>query len=718
MSDKNLVAQIGQIATKGKHKERFLFVGTIEPKDSLDRFFYLIEIDSPWVDGEKIKNAIVNTFGDSWSNSQRDKLEIFESSIKKINAKLGEISQNGEHEWIGKLNAIVGISSGEELIFSQTGKISGYLFRGNKISHITEKPVETDEIHPLKTFVSIINGNVAKGDKVIIANSILYSHLSLDRLRQLFSLLDYRETIAEISKILRRIKVKDVNLISFDIVDSEEVVVNAENGDKPNIIVLDDLPDSKVAHYSKAFIRGGSKGAKAVGRGAKKIAEFWSKSVAPKISEKAKTVGSKAKIISSSGFKPVTEKFDSVPRVNYFNRKTGGNSNFIENTKRFFANLALWSKQLIKPENRKYLYIGLIVILLGIGFIKIQMNSSKGTNLKSDTQSVNSLDSARSLYAKALDDLGLKREGGKEKLIQARDEAKKAMESVAIKDEARNLLAQIQAKLDELNIATRIAVNKEASYSLSGNSPTIYAVGADIYSFDTDGKISKYDTRKKTLNTVTSISESSGKIKAISYSDSQNTFFMLTDKSIIVQFDVASSGVSEKPVTDEGGVWENSVSLASFTTNLYLLDSEVGGIWKHTKTDNGFSKGSAYVPKQPIPLKSSVDIAIDGDVYVLKTDGTVIKIKKSVEDTAFAIAAAPSPDTAIKSPTKLYTSADSSSIFIFDKEANRVLEFAKTGVYKRQFVADSELPLSGFSVNSKLKKIWLLSGTKVFELDL
>ncbi|MCL5795201.1 MAG: hypothetical protein M1338_02490, partial [Patescibacteria group bacterium] len=61
MSDKNLVARIGQIATKGKHKERFLFVGTIEPAESQDRFFYLIEIDTPWVDGEKIKNAIVGT---------------------------------------------------------------------------------------------------------------------------------------------------------------------------------------------------------------------------------------------------------------------------------------------------------------------------------------------------------------------------------------------------------------------------------------------------------------------------------------------------------------------------------------------------------------------------------------------------------------------------------------------------------------------------------
>ena len=89
-----------------------------------------------------------------------------------------------------------------------------------------------------------------------------------------------------------------------------------------------------------------------------------------------------------------------------------------------------------------------------------------------------------------------------------------------------------------------------------------------------------------------------------------------------------------------------------------------------------------------------------------------------VEDTSFSIASAPTPDIKIQTAEKIYTSADSNSMFIFDKGANRIVEFAKTGAYKRQFVADSSIPISGFSVNSKLKKIWLASETKVFELDL
>jgi len=67
---------------------------------------------------------------------------------------------------------------------------------------------------------------------------------------------------------------------------------------------------------------------------------------------------------------------------------------------------------------------------------------------------------------------------------------------------------------------------------------------------------------------------------------------------------------------------------------------------------------------------------------------------------------------------KCDVSVDSNSIYILDKGANRVLEFSKTGAYKKQYVADSEVAITDFAVNAKIKKFWLLAGTKVFELDI
>lgn len=714
MSAKDLVARIGQVATKGKHKDRFLYVGTIEPKDALEKFFYLIEIDSPWVDGEKIKNAIINTIGENYQpGADKDKNNAFEEIIKKINLQLGDLSQAGEHEWIGKLNAIVGLSSGEELIFSQTGNISGYLFRGNKISHITEKPVETEEIHPLKTFVSVINGSIADNDKVVIGNNQLYSHLSLDRLRQIFSAFKYKDAIAEIVRVLRRVKIKDVNLIVFDFLSVDEA--SAEIDEKPEITLLDDIPDSHFVHYSKLFFRGVGRGAKATGRGVKKAGQFWAKSIQPKISSGAKNLSHRTKNISRGAFVTASKKISAGPKINYFGRTV---SRHESTAGTFWQNLVAWYKKLLQPENRKYLYIGLIVIFLAIGLIKITINNQKNTNLKSQGDALAALDSARSTYAKALDDLGNKKTGAKDELIQAREFARKATSDKAIHDEAINLLNQIQVKLDELNNATRISADKEPDFSLAGNNLKIIAVGASIYSFDADGKINNFDTRNKNITPVVSLGSSDGKVKDLTFSDNYNSIYIYTDASKVKQLNLSTNALTDALVTDTSGKWENSVAISLFSTNLYLLDADAGQIWKHTASDSGYSKGSAYIPKPTVSIKGAVDLAIDGDVYILQADGSTVRVKKSVVDSAFNLNAPPTPDNKIAGPEKIYAGTDSSLIYILDKTANRVLQFSKTGAYQKQFVLDSSLPLTDFALNGKLKKLWLLSENKIFEINL
>lgn len=711
MSDKNLVARIGQIATKGKHKERFLFVGTIEPANCQDRFFYLIEIDSPWVDGEKIKNAIVGTLGEDWPGGA-DKTEDFENLIKKINAALGQVSQTGEHEWVGKLNAIIGLVSAGELIFSQTGRISGYLFRGNKISHITEKPLENEDAHPLKTFVSIIDGSVAASDKVIIANTEFYSHLSLDRLRQIFATFSYKDAIAEISKNLRRSKIRDVNLMVFDLLNEED---QAPSDEKPDIIFLDDIPDSVPLHYTKSFFKGLGRGAKATGRGAKKFAEFWARQIQPKISASAKNVGSRIKDSSDKTLQPVSERFGNVPKVNYFNKKTTKGSGVLSGLMYFFANLALWSKALVKPANRKYLYITILILLLGIGFIKIQINSKRNQSISSSNQNLASLDSARNLYSKALDDLGLKKPAGKDELIAARDEAAKATSTPAIADEAKNLLAQIQTKLDSLNLATRITPGAKPTFSFSENPTLTCAIGANLYSISADGKISQYNTRTKTADSFGQVSGNFGKVIDTVYNDDDNSLLMLTDKPTVAKLDIGAKSIAEVVLATDAS-WEKSVAIAAYSSNIYLLDGDAGQIWKHTLSSGSYSKGVSYVTKQPISLKGSTDIAVDGNVWVLKSDGTLVKIAKSVEDTNFALTGIPTPDAKISSSNNFFNDQSSNSIYIVDKTLNRVLQFTKTGAYQKQFVLDG-MNLTTFAVNEKLKKLWLISDTKVFELD-
>jgi len=710
MLDTNLVARIGVIATKGKHKEGFLFVGATEPNDNLGRFFYLIEIDSPWVDGEKIKKTILNSF-QKFPLSDR-KTSNFESIIKEINFALGEISQAGEHEWIGKLNAIIGIISGNQLIFTQTGRISGYLFRGNKISHITEKPLENDDLHPLKTFVSIIDGNISPSDKIVIANSKFYSHTPIDQLRQTLATVDYKNAIADICKKLRRSKIRDVNSLIFEISDNNP---DDSTNELPEIVILDEIPDSPAVVYFKLFKKGAVIFGKSIFRGAKSLIILWNKSIQPKINS---FLNSKSKNRPSSvnHFRDSSTKNSDSLKINYFNKKTKTQKSAVEVATKISSKISQFTKKMIRTENRKYLYIIALIFLLSIGFIKIQINNKNNQNVNNANQNLSDLSSARTLYSEALDDLGLGRANGKEKLIFAFDLAKNATSNPSIADESKNLLAQIQSKLDELNLATRINQNSKPTFSFSSNLTVSFVVGANIFSISDDGKITKYDTRAKTLENFGQIEEKFGKVVDAVYADNNDTLFILTQKPTVLKLDIDSKSISE-PLLSTDASWEKSKAIAYYSSNIYLLGENDSKIWKHALTSETYSKGVSYVSKQPISLENAIDLAIDGNVFALKSDGVLVKISKSIEDSSFSLSGIPTPNSQISSPEKVFTDQSSNSIYVLDKSTNRVLQFAKTGNYQKQYVLDN-LPLTTFTVNEKLKKLWLISESKVFELDI
>ena len=463
--------------------------------------------------------------------------------------------------------------------------------------------------------------------------------------------------------------------------------------------------------YSKSLFKGLSAGAKASAKGAGRAAEFWSKSIEPKISSGLKSAGEKTRNFSSSKFKPAAEKFDKTPRVNYFNRGSKKTSDFMH----FFNNLLFWSKNLFKPENRKFLYITIIVLLLGFGFIKIQYNKNNNQGVISANESLASLDEAKSLFAKAIDDIGLKRSGGKEKLIAALASAQKASASPALTDEANNLSNQIKVKLDEINTAKRI-YGTDSVFSLQSAPLFVYASGANVISVSFDGAISSYNSRSKTVENIVSVSADFGKLVDVSYRDSDESLIALTDAPRVLKVDLANKTVSEVKLA-EGEFWEVGNSLATYSTNIYILDKNSGQIWKHSKADDAYGKGTAVISKMPDNLKSGIDINIDGNIYLLKSDGTAARISKGTADSAFKLAATPTPDDKILDPKSIFLNSETNSLYIFDKKANRVVQYSKLGVYQKQFVLDG-LELTNFAVNEKLKKLWLISETKVFEIDL
>ncbi|MBP7600012.1 MAG: hypothetical protein KA750_01600 [Thermoflexales bacterium] len=117
--------------------------------------------------------------------------------------------------------------------------------------------------------------------------------------------------------------------------------------------------------------------------------------------------------------------------------------------------------------------------------------------------------------------------------------------------------------------------------------------------------------------------------------------------------------------------------------NLYALDAGVGQIWRFTRQSDGAFAGSSYFRQPYGPLTTTIDIAVDGAVYVLQRNGTVLKYLTSAPAT-FAV----SPPEPIGRSVAIALSAQEQqrgSVFLADVDNGAIWQLGKNGEFQRQY---------------------------------
>ena len=133
--------------------------------------------------------------------------------------------------------------------------------------------------------------------------------------------------------------------------------------------------------------------------------------------------------------------------------------------------------------------------------------------------------------------------------------------------------------------------------------------------------------------------------------------------------------------------WKKPVAFSHYGNNLYVLDPGANKIFKYQATAGGFEVAPySYVdPREGIDLSQAVSLAIDGDVYVLLADGTVIRLRGGRKE-SFTINGL--EGEAFK-PTRILTSAGTESLYLVDASNRRIMEIdkrkANSGTFVRQF---------------------------------
>lgn len=737
----NYEIQFAKVTNSGKLQDRFLSCQHSKSKDltksPMGEIFSLVEILSPWFNSAQIGQMIINDFSESYfGGGSTSDLQNFENGLKKINENLAQITQNGETEWIGNLNGILMAIVDDNLILSPSGRAEACLFRDGKINHLTYGLTNQAEVHPLKTFSNVISGQLKTHDKILVANKNLFSHISLESLRQIITLNNPANASGQITKLLRKMKVKNVNLIIMNLIDKNEVA-NQSLENLENVFYLDKSAESFIGRlrslgeflsgvgkiFGSLFKTLGRFLAKIFGKKGKKSSDHALKITSDKMPKAADKFQQEFMTKDSRDdelLKDEEIKYSPELYVHYYKERKARKENKLAQILGILLNkihnFGSWLLVLYRnPRKRKFLYIvAAIILILVIGLV-VATKSKKGNVGSLKAQKI--LDEAILLQKEAKGLLaGGNPEKAKEKYTLSIEKAQSIREQPLVAKDAEAVIVTNLQELDKLTSTTRfsrlepiVTIPETAKGIFFAQGQAIIITENDIYKTSIlGGKPEKVSTFPKNKGSF------------ISGAALGNLLYFYTNSQNLFEFDPSSDKLETVKIAAEGR-WETANALAGYVGTLYLLDGVRGQIYKHSSDGDVFRSGEEY-SSNAAKLKESVSLAIDGTVYVLKNSGEVLKFQRSkLQD--FILKNIPTPQNKITSPRKIYTDADTPSLYILDSlstspESNpRILEFDKEGVFIRQYaLPESFQKISDFIVLAKSKKIWILNDNSLYEI--
>lgn len=678
MGQNNLDISFGRIATSDKLPDRLLTSGKISSVTGGRRLscFYLIEISSPFFANSHAADIIKYILEKNYSNGSNEDSPVyhFEHTLKKINTSLADLAKTGETDWVGALSAVIVEITGNEILISQTGDASVFLFRKLRISHLTEGLNPDQTPHPLKTFSNLITGDILPEDRLIIANQTLFDFLPLDKLRQLLLTHGSSITAQILAKQLKRERVKTVNAL---IIKANDPITSKKSSEPLQDTFYLDQPGANVIREAKKVITPGIK------KGSQLLIKTY-KSTCIKLKEyKYK--------------KSINESDKTFP--------------LISDKLRSHANIGFWASTYYKIKNAAQklkflplLYISLAVILLiisVIGIKKSQQTNNIATSKESQEESVNNV--------KSLIDKGLSAELKKDSVgaHQNFSDAILLANSINLPErqtEIDQLKSQAQKKLDSL----------DKVITLPTLAPSVKFSGQKIDNF------------ALTKNTIFGLEKSTGSLwqSSTPYSSVTQAFSNFTspplalfpndDSNIYIsavknlfQFSVISKTVTS---IKAASLWpENILDIKNYLNNLYILDN-TGQVLKYSKNGEEYNKSSNYL-KEPVqtPAKS---LAIDGNVWLLGSS-SIDSFAKGKFERRLDITKIPKGNNF----NKIFTDSGN-IIWLTDIAGGRVVEITKDGSYIRQLILPKSGTMKDIYISPKDKKVYFLADSSIYIANL
>ena len=207
-----------------------------------------------------------------------------------------------------------------------------------------------------------------------------------------------------------------------------------------------------------------------------------------------------------------------------------------------------------------------------------------------------------------------------------------------------------------------------------------------------------------------------GELIDLTWVDSGGRLIAVDKTGAFLEYDQSRNKWTAYPARDSSK-WSRVILATNYAGNLYLVDQGQNQILKYVAAEGAWTSSVTYfAPGVNVDLTGVTDIAIDGDVWLSRADGSVMRFTAG-RLAAFNIAGL---DTPISNAAAVYTSEKINNLYIADAGNQRIVQIDKTtGRFARQFKPrgqdhDAFSSLKALAVDEANKKFFFINGNQAY----
>ncbi|MEI7511852.1 MAG: hypothetical protein WCK01_00105 [Candidatus Uhrbacteria bacterium] len=191
-----------------------------------------------------------------------------------------------------------------------------------------------------------------------------------------------------------------------------------------------------------------------------------------------------------------------------------------------------------------------------------------------------------------------------------------------------------------------------------------------------------------------------------------SALYLLTSEQKLFSFDPKAGTITAVAWTAPKAT--STVAFAVYGRRFYVLDSAGNMVWRYAPISGGISEETAYLKQNTASLSNAIGLAVDQNVYLAFSNGTVKRYLSGAEDAWNIGIIDPTPT----SFSAIWTSDTSDRIVLADPAGKRIVVLRKDG----RLVAQINSPIfagpNSLHVDATSKKIFVTDGNKLYQVDL